>query len=185
MDLQKLIIKCKKNDRNAQTALYSACKKQVMGICLRYSTTQVEAEDNFQEVFIKIFHDIISLKDPQAYWAWMKKLTVRSCIDKKRKRIIVADTDFNDLIMGNNEYEKIFDRLETEEIIQLINQLPEGYKTVFNLYEIEGYSHKEIASLLDISEGTSKSQLSKAKSALNGKLIKQNGNLKYERVSGK
>jgi RNA polymerase sigma factor (sigma-70 family) len=183
MNQKELIRKCKKGNRKAQNALYKHCHRQVMGICIRYTDTTEEAEDCFQESFVKLFRDIGKLNDAQAFWAWMKSLVVRTCIDHNRKKIVKIDSIETNYTLLNNDYESIFDKMETQEILKVLNALPIGYKTIFNLHVIEGYSHREIGELLKISEGTSKSQLSKAKVMVSQALFKITGLKAYEKIS--
>ncbi|GAB3337723.1 RNA polymerase sigma factor [Marivirga atlantica] len=185
MSLEALIKKCKKNNRRAQEALYKECYKQVMGICMRYCANKEEAEDCFQEAFIKIFNQINKLRDHKSFWLWMKRITIHTCIDGHRKKVIVQDNVEAEYELANDHYEQLFDKMETEEIIQVINLLPDGYKVVFNMYVIEGYAHKEIAEMLNIAVGTSKSQLNKAKALLNKLLLKDREHLIYEKADGK
>jgi len=185
MSLESLIKKCKRNNRKAQEALYKECYRQVMGICMRYCVNKEEAEDCFQETFIKIFNQIKKLKEPKAFWLWMKRITIHTCIDAQRKKYVIQDTVDTEIEIANDHYEQLFDKMETEEIIQVINLLPDGYKLVFNLNVIEGYAHKEIAEMLDIAIGTSKSQLNKAKVLLNKLLLKDREHLIYEKADGK
>ncbi|GAA5043799.1 DNA-directed RNA polymerase sigma-70 factor [Marivirga lumbricoides] len=166
MTLEEIVKKCIKSNRKAQKALYELCHKQVMGICLRYCRSKEEAEDVFQECFIKIFEQLEKLRDPQAFWGWMKALTIRTCLSHFRKNTFIAEDITEAWAIENNAYEAIFSQMQTQSIIDLINKLPEGYKLIFNLFEIEGYRHSEIAEMLNISIGTSKSQLSKAKALL-------------------
>lgn len=173
MELKRTIKNCIKGDRKAQKLLYEQSKGAVMGICIRYCQAKMEAEDVFQESMVKIFHQLKDLREPQAYWGWMRQLVVRSCISHFRKNNpMLAYTDVP-LEKENNAYSDILGSLELEALLSVINRLPSGYKVIFNLYEVEGYKHQEIAELLNISEGTSKSQLSKAKKMLAKLLLEQ------------
>lgn len=166
MRLEEIVKKCIKGNRKAQKALYELCHRQVMGICLRYCRSKEEAEDVFQECFIKIFDQLEKLRTPQAFWGWMKSLTIRTCLSHFRKNTLLVEDITEAWTVESNAYESIFSQMETQAIIDLINKLPAGYRLIFNLFEIEGYKHSEIAEMLQISIGTSKSQLSKAKAML-------------------
>jgi len=145
-----------------------------MGICLRYAYTSFEAGDIFHDAFVKVFKYINSYKGQGSFEGWMRHIFVNTAINHfhKNKKHYYHD--------DNSEYDHVPDlpedalsKLAVEELLKLINKLPEGYKMVFNLYVVEGYSHKEIADMLQVSEGTSKSQLSKAKALLKKYLIKK------------
>lgn len=170
-------------DPKAQQELYDHFKAKVMGICDRYTKNREEAKDVFQEAFIKIFNHINELHDIQCLEAWIRKITVNAAINyfnKKKKHSHVEEK--NGYHHQNNEYELILSHFSDEVIIDAINRLPDGYRMVFNLYVVEGYSHAEIAGLLQITEATSRSQLTKAKATLKCKL-KELGIIKFEKYA--
>ena len=167
MTEQELIRACKKGDRQAQELLYRRYSPRLYGVCLRYASSKEEAEDFLQEGFIKIYRNLYKYKPTGSFSAWLYRLMVNVALEKirqnqKRKNQISIDQLVNDPEVS----EDIFSGFGARTIIKMVQQLPEGYRVVFNLYVIEGYSHKEIASLLDITESTSKSQLSRAKATL-------------------
>jgi len=134
------------------------------GVCVRYSSCDEEAEDILQETFIKVFNSISKYDGRGALGGWLRKVTVNTALEffrnNKLKRggfMIIEDLDTPMLDYG------VIEALAADELVAKIQFLPNGFRTIFNLYEIEGYNHKEIAGMLDISEGTSKSQLSRAK----------------------
>jgi RNA polymerase sigma-70 factor (ECF subfamily) len=155
----------KKNDRQAQTAFYEHHKKQLLGICRRYSRTLAEAEDVLQESFIKIFKQVHTLQNGESITAWAKSVTIRTAIDHYRQS--AAERDFigldNLAELPTQDHDQILDKLTLDELALVISTLPDGYRAVFNLFFIDGYSHTEIGELLGIATGTSKSQLAKAK----------------------
>ena len=144
----------------------------MMGVCRRYIKSRAEAEDVFQEAFIKVFQNISSLKG-QHLEAWMKRIFVNACIGSYHKnKKFVDHIDYEEVQEVNFSFEDVFSKITNKELLQIINDIPDGYNIVFNLNVIEGYTHKEIAETLGISEGTSKSQLAKAKKFLQKKLVK-------------
>jgi len=142
-------------------------------VCLRYSRDRSEAEDILQEGFIKIFKDLNQYAGKGAIGAWMRKVMVNTALQYIRKW--KKDWQHEDSQDYQNAFQNnavVFQKLGLEELTKLIQKLPQGYKIVFNLYIIEGYSHKEIANILGISESTSKTQLFKAKAALRQQVAK-------------
>lgn len=141
------------------------------GICLRFSRTNAEADDMLQEGFIRIFNHIKDFRGEGSIEGWVRRTIVNTSINFYKKRIKQGiSTELETIKEKIEEDNLIIDRLAAEELLEVIRQLPDGYRTVFNLSVIEGYSHKEIGEMLDISENTSKSQLSRAKSTLRKKL---------------
>jgi RNA polymerase sigma-70 factor (ECF subfamily) len=136
------------------------------GVCLRYASNAEEAEDILQEGFIKVFNKIGSFRREGSFEGWVRRIFVNTAIEQFRKKIYlqpISDVE-EDTIDG--KYLSVLDKLSEKDIIQLVQQLSPGYRTVFNMYVVEGYSHREISEILGISEGTSKSQLSRAKNIL-------------------
>lgn len=172
-----------KNDPQSQRRLYEVFKARVMGICRRCTKDKVEAEDVFQETFIKVFSCIGQLHDPQHLESWIRKVTINTAVNyyhKTKRHEHVAEK--NGYHYKDEEYDLILSHFTDEMLVNIINQLPDGYRMVFNLYVIEGYNHAEIADLLQISETTSRSQLNRAKQTLKDKL-RSLGILKYERYA--
>jgi len=168
---EELVRLCREKNPRAQQALYEKYKSKLMGICIRYTKIREEAEDVFQEAFIKIFNKIEQVEHPEYLERWLKQTTVHTAINyyhKNKRHQGHLDTDY--VYAANTDYERIVSRLSNEELIEVVNSLPEGYRMVFNLYVIEDYNHKEIGKILNISENTSKSQLSRAKAMLKKRL---------------
>lgn len=143
-----------------------------MTICLRYGSTQQEAEDMMQESFVAIFGNIAKFKNEGAFDGWLRKIVVHSClrvIRKKRVDVINIDEKSNEFI-GIDSY--TYSSLGEKDLMKLINELPMGYKLVFNMHIIEGFSHDEIAKLLKIQPASSRSQLVKARKMLQNQIIK-------------
>jgi RNA polymerase sigma-70 factor (ECF subfamily) len=148
---------CKNHDPKSQRELYDLLKAKVMGICRRYTNRIEKAEDVFQETFIRVFQNITQVSDEKHIEQWVYRITVNTAIryyHKNKNHSIIKDVNghhFND-----DEYQTILSQFTGEMLLNAINQLPEGYRMVFNLYEVEGYSHAEIGELLEISEATSR-----------------------------
>jgi len=178
---QTQLTQSQRNDAQSQRELYDLYKARVMGICRRYTSNKEEAEDVFQESFIKVFQNIGQVQDAAHVEQWVWKIAVNTAINyyHKNKRHDYAE-ERNGHLHTNTEYELILSRFTDEMLMEMINELPEGYRLVFNLYVVEGYSHAEVAKLLHISEATSRSQLNRAKQVLKSKLNSV-GILKYER----
>lgn len=169
LTLENLIKKCKKNDRKAQSELFRLYKDQLYLLSLKYSRNQVEAEDNLHDAFMVIFQKIKTYKNKGSFEGWMKRITIYKAIDTyKAKRPIAIE--INDDILENDSVDVIVNQLPLDEILQLIQELPDQYRLVFNLYQMDDYSHKEIADMLGISEGTSKSNFHRAKQILRKKI---------------
>jgi len=174
MNLKKAIKAAKKGNPTAQRYLYEAYKISLFTICLRYSRDKLEAEDILQEGFINIFKDLHQFTEKGNIEGWMKRVMVNTALRYLRKwKKDWQHEDPQDYEEAFHSQEIVFQRLGMEELTKLIQRLPNGYKIVFNLYVIEGYNHKEIATLLGISENTSKTQLFKAKAALRKQLEQQ------------
>lgn len=168
-ELEKIIQDCKANKNEAFELLYKKYYRVLYGISLRYSRTTFEAEDIIQEAFIKIFKNIQSFNYQGSFEGWIKRIVQHTAINHYRSNLkFYQNSEYGEqeYSIEDGSFDSLFDVFETKEIIKLLNQLPEGYRMVINLFCIDGYSHKEIAELLNISVGTSKSQLFKAKDYL-------------------
>ena len=178
---QELVKACQNNDRKAQTAFYNHYKGKLMGVCRRYTRTPNEAEDIYQEAFVKIFNNIHKLEKAGAIGAWVRKTVIHTAINYYHANLkFQNNTNYDNILLSNDDYPNVLASLSNEELLTLINQLPDGYRIVFNLYVIDGYNHAEIGELLGVSESTSKSQLSRAKELLR-KQLKPLGIISYER----
>ena len=176
---QALIIAgCKKGDRQAQKVFFELYSKGMLALCRRYVKEHLDAEEMLLNGFYKFFANIgrFEYTDDGRTLAWLKNIMVNECLMLLRKKKLVTFTTgehTEDMVLA----EDVLGRMNTNDILKLIDTLPVGYRIVFNMYVIEGYDHKEIAAILEISEGTSRSQLSRAKTTLQ-KLIKES-NLAY------
>lgn len=169
---------CLKNDRACQKALYEQFYSKMLGVCLRYCRDRDEAKDVLHEGFMKVFNGLKNFSGNGSFEGWIRRIMVNTSIDHLRKNkqnyLIVSTVYANE--RASNLADEISDDdlavvIDKEEILRAIQELTPAYRTVFNLYVIEEYTHKEIAELLDISEGTSKSNLSKAKFNLKKSLM--------------
>lgn len=152
-----------------------------MGVCLRYTRDRDLAEDVFQEAFIKIFQNIGSLKDTGAVHGWVKRIAINTALDHLNALRFVESIENESHELSDQFYAQLLDKLTNEVVLEAINKLPEGYRIVFNMSVIDGYSHKEIAKDLNISESTSRSQLVHAKRLLK-KYLNELGITRYEQV---
>ncbi|MCB0518138.1 MAG: sigma-70 family RNA polymerase sigma factor [Lewinellaceae bacterium] len=170
----ELLVKgCLRGDPRRQQALYEKYKVGMFMVCLRYAVNRAEAEDFLQDGFMQVFRDLHQF-DPQkgTLHAWVRRIMVNTALQHlRKKRVAFADADVSVFADRAPIEEDIISMLSAKEIVQLIQQLPEGYKVVFNLFMVEGYSHQEIAGLLGISENTSKTQLRKARLSLQQKVV--------------
>ncbi|MBU2913455.1 MULTISPECIES: RNA polymerase sigma factor [Reichenbachiella] len=175
---------CRKNKRKDQEQFYNHYAPKVMGVCRRYCYDRDEAKDVFQEAFINIFKSLTKQKtDIISLDAWVTRVTVNVALDyykKNKKHYNFLSTD--NLCESNLDHQDIIDSLANQDLINLIKKLPEGCQQIFNLFAIEGFSHKEISTKLGISEGTSKSQLSRAKEMLRSQLANLEYNI-YEKAA--
>lgn len=166
---KQLLTDCQRNDRNAQRQLYEKMAGKLYAVCRRYLKSDEDIEEVLADAFYKIFTRLDQLKDHHVFDAWARKITVNECLQKLRStRVLEIHFEENMMELKDIAAENIHDE---KDILKLLNHLPEGCRTVFNLFAIEGYSHREIAAMLSISEGTSKSQLNFARKKLQELLL--------------
>lgn len=168
MSLKQLILKCKSGDIVSQSEIYHLFAGKLFAICLKYSKTQQEAEDNLQEAFITIFKKIDQFKFKGSFEGWMKRIVINTALQTYRQKKVLNLVEEN----YPDEVEVDIDEnyISLDYLLKIIQELPERYRMVFNLYVLDGYSHKEIANLLNVAEGTSKSNLSRARLILKEKI---------------
>ena len=171
-DILKIVKGCLNGDRRDQELLYRRYSPRLYAASLQYTGNDEEARDILQEGFIKIFGSLSQYKNEGSFEGWMRRIIVNTALEKYRTRFNLYRVDDIDSIDESETASDTDDYtgLEVEDMLTLIRALPPKYRMVFNLYAIEGYSHKEIASLLNISEGTSKSNLSRARAILQKRL---------------
>lgn len=171
---QDLIQACKQGNRSAQRELYERYASRMMSLCCRYLSNHDEAADALQEGFIRVFDHLAQLRSDCKLEAWIRRImvnTVLGIMRQKKNHFWEA----NDLRLPDDVYQPgVLEKLGAEELLRLIAQLPSGYRTVFNLYAIEGYDHQEISVMLGISESTSRTQFLKARIQLQQKLTRLN-----------
>ena len=161
-----LIENCIKGDRKSQKALYDQFSGKMFAICLRYSKNQMDAEDILQDGFVKLFNNLNRFRGEGSFEGWVRRIFVNTAIEHIRKKNI--NTTVGEGLENSvaDTHKTALDNLYEKDVIKTTRTLSDGYKTVFNLYAVEGYSHKEIAGKLGITESTSKSQFSRAKALL-------------------
>lgn len=173
MELQELVKACRNNERSAQKMLYDRYAALFLSICQRYLKDRGLAEDAMIEAFYSIFVKIKAYKGLGSFEGWMKRIVVTTCLMKLRKRKLSL-TNIDEVHDPRSQSADPESQLFEKDLLQLLNKLPDGYRTVFNLYAIEGYKHREIAQMLEISINTSKSQLIQARKKLSD-LIEEQG----------
>lgn len=170
---EKLIKGCQKGNREYQQALYDKYCDGMYLVALRYSKMQQEAEDILQEAFIKVFNNIKTFRKDSSLAYWIKRIVVNTALNHQRSKLYLYPmVDVTDLKHRSVD-ESAIANLSHEELLEMIQELPSGCQVIFNLFAVEGYKHNEIAEMLKISEGTSKSQYSRAKSILSEKILNQ------------
>lgn len=169
MGIKELIVQCKKQDRKAQERLYHIYSPKFFTLCLKYSDGYEQAKDNLQDGFIKIFQNISQYKGTGSFEGWMTRVIINTALKKYKKNPSVFLT-INEEMVEEPEVEVEEETLSVDFLIKIIQELPERYRLVFNLYSMDGFSHKEIAGMLNISEGTSKSNLARARLKLKEKI---------------
>jgi len=169
---KSLIKKAISNNREAQKQLFEQYSPKMLGVCRQYVKDLHHAEDLLLQGFLKVFTNLHKFKHEGSFEGWIRRIMVNNCISylRKKNRIDLSDEDY----LFNDSATESLESTTVEDIQKLIDQLPEGYKMVFNLFAIEGYKHSEIAQQLNISESTSKSQLFKARKMLQENYIKMN-----------
>lgn len=169
---QELIHECLAGKRNAFNELYKTYSARLYGICLRFASDQDEAADMLQEAFIRIFEKLYTFQGQGSFEGWIKRITINNSLNYLKKRHLVFEsfTGKEELLPAENESFSEDTKPSVENMLKLIQNLPAGYRMVFNLYVFENYTHKQIAETLSISENTSKTQLMRARALLQKKL---------------
>jgi RNA polymerase sigma factor (sigma-70 family) len=174
MSDQQIIDGCANHERKAQQVLYDKYSHFLLGVCMRYAKDTAEAEDILQDSFLKIFFNIKDFSGTGSFVGWLRKVAVNTAITHYHKnlkyRYHVDIDEYVTVETGVTSFEEDF--FTSEELYRVLNELPTGYRMVFNLYAVEGYKHKEIAEILGVDTNTSKSQYSRAKAVIRDKLEK-------------
>jgi RNA polymerase sigma factor (sigma-70 family) len=184
-DVKKIIKGCLSGDRRDQELLYRRHSSKLYGVCLQYSGNDEEARDILQEGFIKIFENLHKYKHEGSFEGWIRRIVVNTALEKFRSRHNLFRVDDIDTIQEPEAEPDTEDYsgLQAVDLLYIIRELPPKYRMVFNLYAIEGYSHKEIGEMMNISEGTSKSNLSRARSILQRRVSSYTG-IRKKAVNG-
>lgn len=166
---------CLHNDSNAQRELYSRYSPKMLSVCYRFAHNREDAEDMLQEGFIKVFGQIHTFQNKGAFEGWIRRIIVHTCINNlKKNKKFNESVDIIHATTIQVREESVPSIVQAKQVVECIRLLPIGYRTVLNLYAIEGYSHKEIADVLDIEESTSRSQYTRAKQMLEDILVRKN-----------
>ena len=172
LTIDELVTRCKAGQRKAQEMVYKLLAAKMMGVCLRFATDRMEAEDMLQNGFIRVFQKIHDYRGDGSFEGWVRRIMVHSSIEYYRKHHrmmqLVELEGAGELTVNATAASS----LEAGDLLALITNLSPGYRMVFNLYAIDGYSHKEIAEIMGISEGASKSQLSRARAILKEQILR-------------
>ena len=165
-----LIKECIEGNRGAQEELYKRFAPKMYAVCMRYANNADDAQDLLQEGFIKVYKNLSKFRAEGSFEGWVRRVFVNTSIEHfRRKNTLYSITEKEENVVEDADISAL-DNLAEKDIINLIRELSPGYRTVFNMYVVEGYSHKEIGNILGISEGTSKSQLARAKAILQKKV---------------
>lgn len=171
MDDKTLVYECAKGSSRAQRALFDKFAPKMLAVCLRYVKKTDDAEDVLQDAFVKIFQKIGEFKMEGSLEGWIRRIMVNTALDALRKnKKLLGDVSIDDVSYKVSFDDYSFDHMDVAHLMRLINEMPDGYRVVFNMFAIEGYSHKEIADTLGVSENTSKSQYSRARAFLRNQL---------------
>ena len=166
MSDEELVEGCIRNDKASQDYLYKKFSSKMFGLCIRYTNTREEAEDVLQEGFIKVFDKIDRFKHEGSFEGWIRRIMINTALKSREKRIAKYENTGLDHVKEPKFDSSVLSELNRKELMGIVNALPEGYRVVFNLFAVEGYPHKDIAKMLGISEGTSRSQYSRARQNL-------------------
>jgi RNA polymerase sigma-70 factor (ECF subfamily) len=168
VSLEQLIEECKKNDVKAQSQIYKLFASKLFSVCLKYSKNYAEAEDNLHDAFVTIFKKISQFKNIGSFEGWMKRITINTALQRYRSVGVFDIVNENHIEEESIEIDE--DSIKIDFLLRIIQELPNRYRLVFNLYALDDYSHKEIAEMLNISTGTSKSNLARARMILKEKI---------------
>ncbi|WP_254562903.1 RNA polymerase sigma factor [Dyadobacter diqingensis] len=184
----QLIKALRQEDARAQRQVYEKYGPRMLGVCFRYLGDEMTAEDVMVEGFLKVFGKIDQFSGDGSFEGWMRRIMVNEALGWLRKRKQMPEDILSDEAANIPDYNYADQNIETQELLDIIEKLPVGYRTVFNLYAIEGYAHSEIAELLGITESTSKSQLHRARALLQKMVVEWENDFKkklnYEKASG-
>jgi RNA polymerase sigma-70 factor (ECF subfamily) len=183
LDEHELARRCQREDRSAQEALYARYARRMFAVCLRYARHRPEAEDLLQEGFIRVFDKLEAFRMEGSLEGWIRRIMVHTCINHLRRPSVRNEVLGADIALVGATKPVALGNLGQQELLRLVQLLPDGYRAVFNLYAVEGYDHAEIAAMLGINEGTSRSQLAKARRQLQRGIEDLNAKRKHERAA--
>ncbi|MCB9245847.1 MAG: sigma-70 family RNA polymerase sigma factor [Flavobacteriales bacterium] len=166
MNEAELVRGCVDEDRQYQALLYQKYANKMYAVCLRYCNTREEAEDVLQDAFVKIFDRISSFRGDGPLEGWIRRVMVNTALKSRDKRMMKFESGDIEQVDEPQVDEQVLGNIQVRNLLNIVSALPEGYRMVFNLYAVEGYSHKEIGDILGISESTSRSQYSRARKLL-------------------
>ena len=174
MDEKQLIEGCINGDRRAQKALYDKYSRRMMAVCLRYVKDMEDARDSLQEGFVKLYTNINKYSGEGSFEGWVRKIFVNNALERLRQNDILKNADdISDIDYADMPDDSAAAQMSSDEIMTYVRSLPDGFRTVFNLFAIEGYSHKEIGDKLNISESTSRSQYMRARKILQKMILQK------------
>jgi len=164
MSDEELVHRCLRKEGQAQEYLFKTFSGRMLGLCARYTDNIEEAEDIMQEGFVKIFQKMESFKNQGSLEGWMKRIMINTALDNFRKnKNFRYSIDIDTIEYTSETHQHVLESIGAKDLMKIIRSMPKGFRTVFNLYAIEGYAHKEIGEMLGITESTSKSQYSRAR----------------------
>jgi RNA polymerase sigma-70 factor (ECF subfamily) len=178
---EKLIKKCLANDGRAQRELYQRFAPKMWAVCLRFAKDRMTAEDMLQEGFVRVFGKLAQYTFEGSFEGWIRRIMINTAINYYRKNLVNTSLEltFEDVFSREAVREDALDKMSAKELTDLVQELPDGYRLIFNLYAIDGYTHKEIGDIMGISENTSKTQYMRARVSLQEK-VRKKLNLKNE-----
>lgn len=165
MDEAWLVEECRKGNSKAQEMLYKHFAPRMMGVCIRYASDRDVARDVLQEGFVKIFAHLKDYRASGSFEGWMRRIFIHCALERLRQERLPTESS-EPFPEREDAFPSALEEMAADELLQLVRSLPEGYRTIFNLFAIEGFSHKEIGEMLHISEGTSRSQYARARQTL-------------------
>jgi RNA polymerase sigma-70 factor (ECF subfamily) len=174
MDEKQLIAGCLHGDRNCQKKLYDVYSRKMMGVCLRYAGDWETARDLLQDGFVRVFTSLDSYAGTGSFEGWMRTVFVNGALEYLRKRDVLRNAvEIETMYDLPDETETAVSNISADELMKTVQSLPEGFRAVFNMFAIEGYSHREIAEILHITESTSRSQYTRARKWLQERIKKE------------
>lgn len=176
-DFKPIISECIAGNPKAQAKLYQQFAPKMFGVCLRYAKDATEAEDNLQEGFIKVFSNLNTFRNDGSLEGWIRRIMINVSLEKIRKQHLLYPVEDVSIYDSVNFSDDVVAKMAAEDLMKLIQELPPRYRLVFNLYVIEGMSHQEIAEEMSITQGTSKSNLARAREILKKKVVENFGEL--------